>query len=235
MASINSLQAVNYVTFIVLLIFYEIVIIFTDIDKDIVALALFVVFFFIQIGISFSMSKIVKPEKDTLYHVKQGLKASVPVIVMLGSIYVILMMFPGWLSVFSNTLGLAYIKMFGITRLLNGTKNEPGLLNIDKESRFINMIYGNNMNFLNNYAPDNIFDTESHYETLLKLFQSGIFNPKILQGNLSINAIKSNDRAKEFTSLMKQKYYFSELMWLLLIGLGFSVSTSILMIVNSSE
>lgn len=234
MASINSLQATNYAVFIALLVFYEIIIIFTDMDKDIVAFIMFILFFCAQIGLSFSMSKTVNPEKDTLYHIKQGFKAATPVIFMLGSIYVILMMFPGWLSVFSNTLGLAYIKMLGITTLLNGTKNESGLLNIDKESRFINMIYGNNMNFLNNYAPENIFDTNSHYETLLSLFKSGVFNPKILNGGLSLNSVMNNDLTKQFISLMKQKYYFSELMWLLLIGLGFSVSTSILMIVNSS-
>lgn len=227
-SSIGALQATSYGMFIILLVLYEIIIIYTDFNKHIVAGCLFSIYIGVQYFLNYAISKKVNPGG----HVIKAVKGILPGVLMLLPMYGLINVFPHWLEVFSNTFGLLYIKFRGIDKLLNGTEEKPGLLFMDKESRLANAIYGNNVNWLNQFRQSQTYNIESYYYEIERLFKENIFNSEILSGKIGIENIKSNPDTKKFAELMIQKYKISEFLWLLLIGLGFSVSTTILMMVN---
>jgi hypothetical protein len=131
--------------------------------------------------------------------------------------YGLLNVFPGWTAVFSNTIGLMIMKMGKVDELLNGPKDskEPGILRHTKgsDSKLANQIFGSNVNFLNtlhNKDRDR-GDADGYREVLAKL-------PKVFD-------MSNKDKVDKFTSMMATRHVVSESVWVLLVGLTFSISS----------
>lgn len=240
----TTLQYLSYISFLGVMSIYLIITLFTTmgndyISKDFIFVGAMLVYACVQYMLNVAISKQTHKQQKPGYHYKRAISGLIPII-MIFIFYLILWFVPGWLSVFSNTLGLLYLKIRGTSKLVN-----DNLLNVkDKNSKLINMIFGHNSNFLNRFIPKNIFSMSDHYDLVLDCIKSGIFKKELINGSpenytgnsfISLNGEKPkvvNKDITNFVSYLVQRNVISEFIWIVLIGLGFSVSSSILMMVK---
>lgn len=151
----------------------------------------------------------------------------IPWIGILGSTYVLITVFPGWRSPFSNTLGYAAVYLAGAESILGEiiqTKYAQSLSNLDNSkitgdmkmaAGAISSIYENKSLLINEVTPENY---TSFWEKMKPLMKPGAYNDKTL--------------FNKFQSIIQLKDIVSECVWFLLSGM-LSISVSISYIMNS--
>lgn len=136
-----------------------------------------------------------------------------PWITIFGSISVLLSLFPGWLSPFSNTFGYGIAKLAGLSKLLREIfLDNPKVIPNNKEDNVIQEALANiytDKSLLINEITINNFDNV--WERLQKLFKKGVYNNDTLKNGLwNIIWLKTN---------------IARLIWIILAGvLGIVIS-----------
>jgi hypothetical protein len=207
-----AVQTGNLVVFIGMIVVYTAVLILFGVNREwktILAAAFFLLYVGVQYGFNYlavnTINKDIKPGLPAL-------KALYPV-AFLGIFYILLSAFPAWTSVFGNTVGLLYVKFAGVNKILNGDGSEDGLLRQDKESKIAGKMFGSNTNFINtvNTPGKSRIDPECYAQAIREM-------PK------AFNMTKT-DLIDKFSALMVKRHVISESIWLLLVGIAFSVSS----------
>ena len=125
-----------------------------------------------------------------------------PWLFIFGILYLVLSMFPGWLSPFSNTFGYAIAKLFGLTNFFNDilkTKLDLGK-DSDAASEALEHIYSDKSLLINEITQSNI----DRFWTNMKF----IFKPE-----------SYTDENKEILlSFVRMKNTVSEYIWFMLTG-----------------
>lgn len=121
----------------------------------------------------------------------------IPWTIIFGLLSILLKIFPGWLSPFSNTIGYLVAKISGIENLFNKILSTT---QTDETKKIITNIYNDNSLLINEI-------TTSNFETFWdKMVNSGIFN-------------SSEEYKPELLKLVKLKENIAELTWYLLTGI----------------
>ena len=132
----------------------------------------------------------------------------VPWTLIFGVIQVIMIMFPGWLSPFSNTFGYLVTKLMGLPELMGDILLES----TDKEgevARALENVRSDNSLFLNQLMPDeDKFDT-----TVEKLVKGGILKSTITSGKGTL--FSDYEKLYNFVTM---KRTIAEYVWNLLTG-----------------
>ena len=135
-----------------------------------------------------------------------------PWVLIFGSMYMMLTMFPVWKRPFANTLGYVVIKLLNLNKLLVGTSSAPGLFKsrIHVTSKTdnktvavadaINNIYSDPALVINEMTPEN-FD-----ESIYKLKTGGMIN-------------SNNELIEKLRGLINVKDGVAELVWYTLTGM----------------
>lgn len=129
----------------------------------------------------------------------------VPWITMFGVLNIILKVFPGWLSPFSNTIGYLVAKLSGIGSLFNKllkSKEE------NESNKLIESIYNDQSLLINEITTGN-FDTFWN-----NMLSSGIFNASVTE-----------EQKQKLYSLVKLKEIVSEFIWYILTGALITTTT----------
>lgn len=149
----------------------------------------------------------------------------IPWVLIFGVINIILIIFPGWLSPFSNTFGFGLINLLGLSELLkqilnlNRDTSTQDLNPADKlVARGVQEIYGNNSLFINQ-IPSN---PNKFKEFVQILINTGYFI------KLNIN----DDKIIQLFKLIQLKELVGKYIWNLLTGI-LVVSISYNFIINS--
>ena len=147
-----------------------------------------------------------------------------PWIIIFGSLYFLLEIYPGWIKPFSNTFGYMIISFLGVEKLLKSNLKsndkvdgkEHGLI------KAINYIENNVSTFINQFDTNDI-EFENFFNKIKdsKLFKDELFNGK---------DVKSNNFYLELHKLVKIKNEIGKAVWYILAGtIISSVSYNILM------
>jgi hypothetical protein len=140
---------------------------------------------------------------------------------MFGILVLLLTMFPGWLSPFSNTFGYGFALMAGLNDTMNsiiepnpkGAKANPG--NEFMEQALAH-IYSDKSLLVNEITPDNF---GYFWNNMKAVFQKGVF--------------ENMDLKNKLYSLVQLKYSVAEYVWYILAGL-LVTSVSYNYIINSA-
>ena len=94
----------------------------------------------------------------------------VPWVLIFGILNLMLLIFPGWLSPFSNTFGYGLTVMLGIKTVIRNVFKDPGTVSgqSDKATEALNYIYGNQSLLVNEITIPNFEEFISSMTTLLK-------------------------------------------------------------------
>ena len=117
-----------------------------------------------------------------------------PWIFIFGSLFVLLMIFPGWKSPFSNTFGYLLAKISGIQSLFNK------MLVPESSNKTIAQVYEDNSLIINEVTPSNFNDF------WLNFSKNGFFNKE------------ANKFKNQLYNLVNLKDIVSETIWYLLTG-----------------
>lgn len=117
-----------------------------------------------------------------------------PWIFIFGSLFVLLMIFPGWKSPFSNTFGFLVAKISGIQTLFNK------MLVPESSNKTIAQVYEDNSLIINEITPSNFNDF------WLNFSKGGFFNKE------------ANKYKNQLYNLVNLKDIVSETVWYLLTG-----------------
>ena len=135
-----------------------------------------------------------------------------PWVLIFGSMYMMLTMFPGWKRPFANTLGYLVIKLLQLNKLLVGTETAPGLfksrINVNSKTDSktvavadaIKNIYSDPALVINEMTPEN-FD-----ESIYKLKTGGVIN-------------NNNELIEKLRGLINVKDGVAEMVWYTLTGM----------------
>ena len=132
----------------------------------------------------------------------------VPWILIFGVLKVMLTVFPGWLSPFSNTFGYGITRLFGISDLMirifkpKLSKTDLKKENISAMSEALEHIYSDKSLLINEITPENF---NVFWEDMSPLFKDGIKN----------NA----DMKAQLFSFIRLKDIVAEYIWYLLTGI----------------
>lgn len=127
---------------------------------------------------------------------------AIPWILIFGIINIMLIMFPGWLSPFSNTFGYLAAKLSGVNSLVEDLLKEPKNANNNiKET--LDYLYTDKALFVNELTETNIDDMWG------KMTAGGLFKENI-----------SNEKEKkdELISIVRLKTSIAEFIWYILSG-----------------
>lgn len=132
----------------------------------------------------------------------------VPWVLIFGLLNVILMIFPGWLTPFSNTIGYLIVKLMGLEKLISEIfKPSDYYKNVNKSKDLIPLqealghIYSDKALLINEVTPDNLNDFWKNMAPLIR------------------DTAKSNEELKDkFYKLLRLKELVSEFMWYILTG-----------------
>lgn len=111
----------------------------------------------------------------------------VPFLLIFGLLKIMLTIFPGWLSPFSNTFGYGVTRLFGIGELFNEifkpklTKEEMKKENIGAMSEALEHIYSDKSLLINEVTPDNF---DNFWKDMSPLFNVGVKNNNNLKNKL---------------------------------------------------
>jgi hypothetical protein len=95
----------------------------------------------------------------------------IPWVVIFGLLYVVLSIFPGWLSPFSNTFGYGIAKLSGLTSFLNfilKNTNDLGKETDDKVSESLQHIYSDKSLLINEITQSNFPDFWTNMKSIFK-------------------------------------------------------------------
>jgi hypothetical protein len=133
---------------------------------------------------------------------------AIPWILIFGVFNLMIMLFPGWLTPFSNTFGYGFVKILGLSKVIHeifkpkATTNLKFLSNSDKNiQQSLAQIYGNESLLINQITPSNF---SKFWDTSSILFKSGVKGDPTLKGKLE--------------NFVRIKYFVSEYIWYILIG-----------------
>ncbi len=95
----------------------------------------------------------------------------VPWVLIFGILNLMLLIFPGWLTPFSNTFGYGLTVMLGIKKTIRNVFKDPGTVQgqSDKATEALNYIYGNQSLLVNEITMDNFEEFLSSMKSLLKV------------------------------------------------------------------
>jgi hypothetical protein len=122
-----------------------------------------------------------------------------PNFLILGSVIMLISVFPGWLSPFSNTLGYFLISCMGLSRNFNSLLKSPK--NSGSAGALLTKICSDKSLVINEMTPDNYSD---FMKTLSNIFVKGF---------------QSKPEYKNLYSLVVIKTLISEYIWYLLAGM----------------
>lgn len=208
----------SFLYFSIITTLYFILKIFSKTDK--MVLIWTIIYFFVLLVTQFFINvSISKSLCGTNQYITAMNVTFVPWVIILGSLKMLLTIFPGWLSPFSNTFGYLVTKLLGIGNVFNKILSDKfddehvkGDLRIAMEA--LEHIYSDKSLLINEITPAN-FDTFWNRMSNAKLFKAdaGIYKDKLL-------------------SLVKLKDTISEFIWYILTG-GLVTSISYNYMVNS--
>lgn len=145
-----------------------------------------------------------------------------PWILIFGIFNLIIKIFPGWLTPFSNTFGYFGVKLLGLSKLINDIfkpKTDVKFSKLSESEQSIQSaltrIYGNESLIINEITPTNF---SNFWKTTSSLFKS--------------NVLKNNELKNKLEIIVKTKFYISEFIWYLLMG-NLIVSASYNYIINT--
>lgn len=95
----------------------------------------------------------------------------VPWVLIFGILNLMLLIFPGWLTPFSNTFGYGLTAMLGIKKTIRNVFKDPGTVQgqSDKATEALNYIYGNQSLLVNEITMENFEEFLSSMKSLLKV------------------------------------------------------------------
>lgn len=132
----------------------------------------------------------------------------VPLLLIFGVLKIMLTVFPGWLSPFSNTFGYGITRIFGIGELFNEifkpklTKEEMKKENIGAMSEALEHIYSDKSLLINEITPENF---DNFWKDMSPLFNVGVKN--------------NNDLKNKLFKFIILKDIVSEYIWYMLSGM----------------
>ena len=136
----------------------------------------------------------------------------IPWIFIFGTLNILLLIFPGWKTPFSNTIGFIVTKMAGIETLFRNM-----LIDNNENSKLINRIYKDPSPLINEFTPDT--------------FQDTITNINSIQGEPVIN-VENKSNLYKLYNLVLLKDLVSVFVWYILTG-GLVASAAYNFIANS--
>ena len=154
----------------------------------------------------------------------------IPWIVIFGSIYFLLELFPGWVDPFANTIGYFLISFIGLKDILKEilpqNSKTPSIIQALKN------INGNQSMFVNEIDSD-----YNEFKQFIKLsVKEGIFkNTSSPSGDKDISDedIDTNSQFIKLYALIKSKFFIGKIIWFILAGLIIS-SISYNFVINLS-
>tara|TARA_X000000368_G_scaffold419082_1_gene422212 strand:+ start:2138 stop:3253 length:1116 start_codon:yes stop_codon:yes gene_type:complete len=153
----------------------------------------------------------------------------IPWVVIFGSIYFLLELFPGWVDPFANTIGYFLISFIGLKDILKelspqNSKN-PSII------KALENINSNQSMFLNEIDSD--YDEFKKYIKLS--VNEGLFENTSNYGNkdISHDEIDKNSQFIKLYALIKSKFFIGKIIWFILAGLIIS-SISYNFVINLS-
>lgn len=95
----------------------------------------------------------------------------VPWVLIFGILNLMLLIFPGWLTPFSNTFGYGMTVALGIKKVIRNVFKDPGTVQgqSDKATEALNYIYGNQSLLVNEITMQNFDEFLVSMKTLLKV------------------------------------------------------------------
>ena len=150
----------------------------------------------------------------------------VPWVLIFGILNLMIMIFPGWLSPFSNTFGYLITTLFGVKDKIKAVFKTPDNPNNEKEREIINYIYGNQSLLINEITMQNIGDENNGFVKSMKALLNTDYNTP--------TGVNKDEPSK--LDLLKDMIYLKEsvakFFWYILSGsLVVSISTN--SIINS--
>ena len=154
----------------------------------------------------------------------------IPWVVIFGSIYFLLELFPGWIDPFANTIGYFLISFIGLKDVLKEilpyNSKKPSIIEALKN------INSNQSMFVNEIDSD-----YNEFKKFIKLsVKEGIFkNTSSSSGDKDISDedIEKNEQFIKLYALIKSKFFIGKIIWFILAGLIIS-SISYNFIINLS-
>lgn len=148
---------------------------------------------------------------------------AIPWIVIFGVFNLMIILFPGWLSPFSNTFGYGFVLILGLSKVIHEIfkpKSNAKITSLTESEKNIQeslaQIYGNQSLLINQITPSNF---SNFWDTSKVLFKKGVSENTKLRENLE--------------NFIRIKYFVSEYIWYLLIGFLIT-SASYNYIINAS-
>lgn len=202
-------QNTGLIVFLILTIIYFVVNYYTKGNNNSVYFYIYIILLLsTQFGINVSLTKELCGEP----HVKNAfLYTLLPWLLIFGMLNLMLLMFPGWLRPFSNTIGYFFIRIFGLRTLLDE------ILKSKETSKTLGKIY-DDYSLLINEIPNPEIGFENFWKQLEK--------DKILQSN-------ANKFKEKLRDLVNIKFMISKFTWFLLSGM-LTISTSYNYIIKST-
>jgi len=123
----------------------------------------------------------------------------IPWTLIFGAVNILLSIFPGWLSPFSNTFGYGFAKIMGVDKVFD----EIFLQETSNSSvrKYLDLIYSNKGLLINEITPQNF---ENFWTKSSSLFKSGVANNQQLKNKL--------------LSLVNLKNIVSYYVWFMIVG-----------------
>ena len=153
----------------------------------------------------------------------------IPWVVIFGSIYFLLELFPGWIDPFANTVGYFLISFIGLKDILNEIlsihSKTPSIIEALKN------INSNQSLFVNEIDSD-----YNEFKNFIKLsVKEGIFKNTSNPGNKDIQNedIEKNEQFIKLYALIKSKFFIGKIIWFILAGMIIS-SISYNFVINLS-
>lgn len=153
----------------------------------------------------------------------------IPWVVIFGSIYFLLELFPGWIEPFANTIGYFLISFIGLKdilkELLPQNSKNPSII------KALENINSNQSMFLNEIDSD-----DDEFKKYIKLsVKEGLFENTSNYGNkdISHDEIDKNSQFIKLYALIKSKFFIGKIIWFILAGLIIS-SISYNFVINLS-
>ncbi len=153
----------------------------------------------------------------------------IPWIVIFGSVYFLLELFPGWIDPFANTIGYFLISFIGLNdilkEILSKNSKTPSIIEALKN------INSNQSLFVNEIDSD-----YNEFKNFIKLsVKEGIFKNTSNPGNKDIDddAIDNNAQFIKLYALIKSKFFIGKIIWFILAGMIIS-SISYNFVINLS-
>lgn len=137
-----------------------------------------------------------------------------PWIIIFGTLYFILELFPGWVRPFSNTIGYLIVNSLGATEKVKEILIKKGDLGENKQDKnsiieAINNIEKNYSRFINEIDTDPVS---------FKNFIGNLIEGQAIESGITIENFWEDDKIKELFKLINIKHVVGKLFWYMLAG-----------------